>query len=252
MATKTQNLIKYLDDLLKPEKFHDYCPNGLQVEGRDEIKKIITGVTACQKLLDQAVIEHADAVLVHHGFFWREEDPRIIGIKKRRIATLINKDINLITYHLPLDAHPVYGNNAQLAQKLGLKVELARDRDVTDIIFVGNLAELIPADDFVAHVSKVLQRKPLHIAGSGKMLKKIAICSGGAQDYFQKALKLDVDAFLTGEISEHVVHLAREMGVDYIAAGHHATEKFGIQALGEHVAEKFGLEYKFIDIENPV
>jgi len=248
----TQNLIKYLDELLMPEKFHDYCPNGLQVEGVVEIKKIITGVTACQKLLDQAIAENADVVLVHHGYFWREEDPRIIGIKKRRIAALIEHDINLIAYHLPLDAHPVYGNNAQLAQKLGLKVELARDREVTDIIFVGSLAKPMSAHDFVAHVGKCLQRQPLHIAGSNKMIERIAICSGGAQDYLQKALQLDVDAFLTGEISEYVVHLARETGIDYIAAGHHATEKYGIQALGEHVAQKFNLEYKFIDIENPV
>lgn len=252
MVTRIQSLIKYLDDLLTPEKFRDYCPNGLQVEGRAEIKKIITGVTACQKLLDQAVVEHADAILVHHGFFWREEDPRIIGIKKRRIATILKNNINLITYHLPLDAHPVYGNNVQLAQKLGLRLELAPDRDITDIIFIGSLAAPTSAEDFVSLVAKKLQRMPLYIAGSGKMLEKVAICSGGAQDYFQKAVQLDVDAFLTGEISEQVVHLAREMGVDYIAAGHHATEKFGIRALGEHVAEKFDLEYKFIDIENPV
>jgi dinuclear metal center YbgI/SA1388 family protein len=250
--TTIQNIIKKADALLTPEKFQDYCPNGLQVAGKDEINKIITGVTACQALLDQAVNEKADIVLAHHGYFWRDENPCIVGMKRKRIATLIEHNINLVVYHLPLDAHPVYGNNVQLAKKLGLKIELAPDRKVTDLVFVCSLPSPMSANDFVAHVAQCLQRQPLHIPGNAKTINKIALCTGGAQDYFQQALKLGVDAFLTGEISESVVHMARETGIDYIAAGHHATEKYGIQALGEYLAQKLNVEHKFIDIENPV
>jgi dinuclear metal center YbgI/SA1388 family protein len=252
MPAMLMDLVKYLDGLLAIEKFHDYCPNGLQIEGCREIKKLVTGVTACQALFDRAISEKADAILVHHGFFWKEEDPRIIGIKKKRIATLIKNNVSLIAYHLPLDAHPVFGNNAQLVQKLGIELELPEKREVTDIIFVGNLAEAMSVRDFTAKVTDVLQRTPLCIADPDKKIKKIAVCSGGAQDYFNQALKYDVDAFLTGEICEYIVHVARETGVAYIAAGHHATEKYGIQTIGEHAAQKFNLEYKFIDIENPV
>jgi len=251
MAANLLDIVEYLNRLLSPEKFHDYCPNGLQVEGRSVIKKLVTGVTGCQLLLDRAIEERADAVLVHHGYFWKDEDPQIIGIKKKRIAALIQHDINLIAYHLPLDSHPVYGNNVQLAKKLGLKVEVIKDRDVTDLIFVCSLPSPMLTKDFVIHVAKTLNRQPLHVSGAGNTIKKIAICSGGAQDYFNQVLRLDVDAFLTGEISEHVVHMARETGIDYIAAGHHATEKYGICALGEHVEQQFNLECKFIDIDNP-
>lgn len=252
MPAILMDLVKYLNGLLAIEKFQDYCPNGLQIEGCREIKKLVVGVTACQALLDQAIAEKADAILVHHGFFWKEEDPRIVGVKKKRIAALLKQDVSLIAYHLPLDAHPIFGNNAQLVQKLGVKLESPEKREVTDIIFVGNLVEAMPVRDFVARVTDVLQRAPLYIADPDARIKKIAICSGGAQDYFNQALTRDIDAFLTGEICEHVVHVAREAGVAYIAAGHHATEKYGVQAIGEHVAQKFNLEYKFIDIENPV
>lgn len=246
------DLVKYLNGLLAIEKFQDYCPNGLQIEGCREIKKLVTGVTACQALFDQAIEEKADAILVHHGFFWQNEDLRIIGIKKKRIATLLKHNISLIAYHLPLDAHPIFGNNAQLVQKLGLKLEEPEKREISDIVYVGGLQTAISVRDFITQVTSVLQRTPLCIADPDVKIQRIAVCSGGAQEYFKKALKFGVDAFLTGEICEHVVHTARETGVAYIAAGHHATERFGVQAIGEHVAQKFNLEYKFIDIPNPV
>jgi len=247
---KREELVSYLDRLLEPTKFKDYCPNGLQVEGRGEVGRIVAGVTASQALLDAAVARGADAVLVHHGYFWRGDDGRVTGIRRQRLGTLINHDINLLAYHLPLDAHPEFGNNAQLALGLGWLPEARFGEQ--DIAWLGTLAE--PADlvTVSGNVARLLGRGPLVIGEAGRPVRRIAWCSGGAQGYFEQAIALGVDAYVSGEISEQTMHLARESGVAYIAAGHHATERGGVQALAAHLSEKFGLDCEFVDIENPV
>ncbi|EIJ33675.1 Nif3-like dinuclear metal center hexameric protein [Thiothrix nivea] len=243
----------YLNKLLNISKFRDYGPNGLQVEGKVEVRKIITGVTASQPLLDAAVGLGADAILVHHGYFWKNEASVIRGMKKRRIATLLKHDISLFGYHLPLDAHPELGNNAQLAKLLGIQVDGVMDeRELQGVGNVGSLPEPQTLKAFGKQVADVLGREPLLIAGGDKPIQRIAWCSGGAQSYIQQAFGLGVDAYLSGEVSEHTVHSARENGIHYIAAGHHATERYGIKALGEHLSAQFGLEHIFLDLDNPV
>src|SRR5574343_1139813 len=234
---KREELVDYLDGLLMPGRVRDYCLNGLQVEGRAEIRRIVAGVTASQALLDAAVTRGADAVLVHHGWFWRGEDGRVTGIRRRRLGTLLAHDINLFAYHLPLDAHPELGNNAQLAQRLGWLPEGRFGEQ--DIAWLGGLAEPCDLPVLVARVAAVLGRTPLVVAGDGRPVRRIGWCSGGAQGYFEQAIALGVDAYLSGEISEQTVHLARESGVAYIAAGHHATERYGVQALAEHLQANF-------------
>ncbi|PKO94331.1 MAG: Nif3-like dinuclear metal center hexameric protein [Betaproteobacteria bacterium HGW-Betaproteobacteria-10] len=247
---KRDALVRYLDQLLEPGKFQDYCPNGLQVEGRGEVQRIVAGVTASQALLDAAVARNADAILVHHGYFWKGDDACITGIRRQRLGTLIRHDINLLAYHLPLDAHPEWGNNAQLAKRLGWLPEGRFGEQ--DIAWLGTLAEpkaLLALADQIAHQ---LGRAPLVIGEPARSLRRIAWCSGGAQGYFEQAIALGVDAYVSGEISEQTVHLARESGVAYIAAGHHATERYGVQALATHLGEKFGLDCEFVDVDNPV
>lgn len=239
----------YIGSLLEISRFRDYCPNGLQVEGRSEVLRIASGVTASQNLLEAASDWKADAVLVHHGYFWRNEDQTITGIKKRRINHLLQQDMSLLAYHLPLDAHPELGNNAQLALRLGF--EMTGKFGEQDIAWHGNLKTPQSLSQLAANVADKLQRTPLVIGGSGEV-RKIAWCSGGAQSYFEQAVALGVDAFLTGEISEQNVHVAQETGVAFIAAGHHATERYGVQALGEHLAHKWKIEHKFFDMDNPV
>lgn len=245
-------LLDYTGNLLEVERFRDYCPNGLQVEGRDQIRKIVTGVTANQALLDKAGAEGADAILVHHGYFWKGEDPRIIGMKYRRLSCLLENQMSLIAYHLPLDAHPVYGNNAQLAAKLGLSVEGRFGLAEPAIGMYGRLAKPTPIIDFLNLVESVLGQAPLHIATELETIQSVAWCTGAAQSYIEQAVGLGVDAYLTGEVSEQTVHIAKESGIHFISAGHHATERYGIQALGEHLSQHFGLEQQFIDIQNPV
>lgn len=240
----------YIASLLQTELFKDYCPNGLQVEGRKEVRRIATGVTASQQVLDAAIAWGADAVLVHHGYFWRNEDAAIIGIKKRRIAQLLRHDVSLLAYHLPLDAHPRLGNNALLGKVLGL-VEQGRFGE-QEIACIGTLASPQPLAQFAAQIDRALQRTPQVIGDGAKNISKVAWCSGGGQGYFEAAIAQDADAYLSGEISEQVFHLAQESGVAFIAAGHHATERPGIQALGEHLAGQFGLEHRFFDQANPV
>ena len=247
---KREELVSYLDRLLEPTKFKDYCPNGLQVEGRGEVQRIVAGVTASQALLDAAVAHGADAVLVHHGYFWKGDDGRVTGIRRQRLGTLINHDINLLAYHLPLDAHPEFGNNAQLA--LGLDWLPEARFGEQDIAWLGTLAEPADLATVSGNVARLLGREPLVIGEAGRPVRRIAWCSGGAQGYFEQAIALGVDAYVSGEISEQTVHLARESGVAYIAAGHHATERGGVQALAAHLSEKFGLDCEFVDIENPV
>ncbi|AXS81539.1 Nif3-like dinuclear metal center hexameric protein [Dechloromonas sp. HYN0024] len=247
---KREELLNYLDGLMTPGKFRDYCPNGLQVEGRSEITRLVAGVTASQALLDAAVERHADAILVHHGYFWKGEDGRITGIRRQRLATLLTHDINLLAYHLPLDAHPELGNNAQLASRLGWLPEGRFGEQ--DIAWLGILAEPCDLTALVARVAGVLGRVPMAIGAGNRPIHRIAWCSGGAQGYFEQAIALGVDAFMSGEISEQTVHLARESGVAYIAAGHHATERYGVEALAGHLAQRFDISCEFVDIANPV
>lgn len=245
-------LVTYLDDLLEVDRFSDYCPNGLQVEGRPALRKLVSGVTASQALLDAARDRGADAILVHHGYFWRGEDPCIVGMKQQRINTLLESQMSLLAYHLPLDAHPVYGNNAQLAERLGFATEGRFGQHEPVIGMYGHLKEAMTTDALSKHIEHALQRAPLHIAGSTSVIRSIAWCTGAAEGYIEQAANLGVDAYLSGEISEQTVHIARELGIHYFSAGHHATERYGVQALGEHLAAHFGLEHEFIEIENPV
>ncbi len=247
---KCEELVEYLDGLLEPGKFRDYCPNGLQVEGRPAVRRVVAGVTASQALLDAAVACDADAILVHHGYFWKGEDARVTGLRKRRLGTLLAHDINLLAYHLPLDAHPVLGNNAQLASRLGWQPDGRFGEQ--DIAWLGRSTDQEDAFSLAARVSRVLGREPLLVGGSARPVRRIAWCSGGAQGYFEQAIALGVDAYISGEISEQTVHLARESGVAYLACGHHATERYGVQALAAHLAENCGLDCRFVDIDNPV
>ena len=240
----------YNASLLQTSLFKDYCPNGLQVEGRAEVQRIATGVTASQQVLDEAIAWGADAILVHHGYFWRNEDATIIGIRKRRIAQLLRNDVSLLAYHLPLDAHAELGNNAQLGKLLGL-VEQGRFGE-QNIACIGESAQAQTLAQFAAQIGHALQRIPQVIGDNAGIIRKVAWCSGGAQGYFEMAIALGVDAYLTGEISEQNFHLAQESGVAFIAAGHHATERLGIKALGEHLADRFRLEHRFFDQNNPI
>ena len=243
-------LDKYLEQYLDVAKFRDYSPNGLQVEGRASVVRLETGVTASAALLEAAIEANADAVLVHHGYFWRGEDARLIGTRRRRIGLLIAHDINLYGFHLPLDAHPEVGNNAMLATVLGLRTDGRFGEQ--DIGHFGELDDSSTLGGLAARVAERLKREPLVIGDLSRSVKRVAWCTGAAQGYLEDAVRLGVDAYLTGEVSEHTVHLARESGVAFIAAGHHATERYGVQALGNHLAARFGIEHRFIDIDNPV
>jgi dinuclear metal center YbgI/SA1388 family protein len=244
---KINDLNDYLNQLLQPERFSDYCPNGLQVEGKREINKIVTGVTASMDLLQAALQTNADVVLVHHGFFWRNETLPITGIKKQRIQFLLQHEINLFAYHLPLDMHPELGNNVMLAKQLGLTVT-----KWVDMLAMAELSQPHTLQTFAELIETKLKRRPLVIGDGRKQIKNIALCTGAAQGYIEQAVVAGVDVYISGEISEQTVHVARETGMSYISAGHHATERYGIQALGEHLAQKFGLQHTFIDCDNPV
>lgn len=245
-----RELVAYCDELLEARRFEDYCPNGLQVEGRGEVRRLVAGVTASQALVDAAAARGADLLLVHHGYFWKGEAAPIIGTKRRRIKALLDADMSLLAYHLPLDAHPVYGNNAQLAQRLSLAVQGRFGPG--DLGMHGCADAAMDADGWRARIAAALGREPLHIAAGDGPIRTLAWCSGAAQGFIEAAAALGVDAYVSGEISEQTVHAARELGIHYFAAGHHATERYGAQALGRHLAERFRLEYEFIDIENPV
>lgn len=252
MLTRTE-FLSYLETVLEPSRFQDYCPNGLQVAGAEHITHIVSGVTASQALIDAAIDVGADTLLVHHGYFWRGEDPRVIGIKQQRLAKLLAHNINLIAYHLPLDAHPTFGNNAQLASILGIEVD-GRISGTGDpaIAMCGCLTQPQSISGFAELIGQRLQRKPLVIQGHNKPISTIGWCTGAAQGYIKQAAELGLDAFLSGEVSEQTAHLARELGITYFAAGHHATERYGAKALGEQLATNFGLQHQFIDIANPV
>ncbi|TDR80167.1 Nif3-like dinuclear metal center hexameric protein [Paludibacterium purpuratum] len=243
-------LVGYLDGMLEPWRFKDYAPNGLQVEGRAEVQRVICGVTASQALIDEALRQKADAILVHHGYFWKGEDSRVVGLKKRRLQALLSNDISLLAYHLPLDAHPLVGNNAQLAEVLDLRVDGQGGEQ--DLLWHGKLALQMTAGAWCEDVSRRLGRQALLLGDAHKPIRRVAWCTGGAQDFFDAAIAMGVDAFLTGEVSEKNQHMAMESGCVFVAAGHHATERFGIKALGRCVKDDFGIEVAFVDLENPV
>lgn len=252
---KLSVIMAELERLLQASRFNDYCPNGLQVEGRAEVRTIVSGVSACRALLERALAEQADLVLVHHGFFWKGENPCVVGAKKQRLALLLNHDVSLVAYHLPLDAHPSLGNNVQLAQKLGFEIVSGLKPGVEPAIgYVGTLKQPCSAAELSRRMHAALQRKPLWIAGGADTtpIQRIAWCTGAAQNFIDDAVAQGVDAYLTGEVSEHTVHTARENGMHLFAAGHHATERYGVQAVGDYLAEKFAVKHCFIEIDNPV
>lgn len=244
------DIVTHLNDLLSINQFKDYCPNGLQVAGKSSIQKVVTGVTASQALLEAAHAQQADLILVHHGYFWRNENPCLVGLKRNRLAFLLHHNLNLVAYHLPLDAHPVFGNNAQLGKVLGF--EAIKFTGEQNLIAHAELDQPISLSQFASHIQYQLQRAPLVLGDLKKTIKKVAWCTGAAQGYMEQAIALGVDVFISGEVSEQNTHLAHETGVAYVAAGHHATERYGVQAIGIQLAQKFGIEHSFIEIENPV
>ena len=242
-----QDIDSCLQTLLRPESFKDYGPNGLQVEGAREVRRIASGVTASLAFIDAALASGADTLLVHHGLFWRGQDGRLTGWLAERVRRLMGAQLNLFAFHLPLDAHAELGNNAQLGQRLGLAADARFGEQ--DLGFIGKAA--LALDELAAKAQAQLGRAPVVLAGDGRALRRVAWCTGGAQGYFEAAIAAGADAFLTGEISEPQAHLARETGVAFLACGHHATERYGAPAVAAHVAAQFGLEHAFIDIENP-
>ncbi len=243
-----KTLEQALDGLLEPGRFRDYGPNGLQVEGDRPIRKLVSGVTASRALIEAAIAADADAILVHHGLFWRGQDGRVTGWMRERLRLLLGSGVHLLAYHLPLDAHPELGNNAQLGRLMGAQAQARFGEQ--DLGFIGTLGEA-SAEALATRLSALLGRTLTWVPGDGRPIRRLAWCTGGAQGYFEAAVAAGADAFVTGEISEPQAHLARETGVAFLACGHHATERYGAPALGDHVALQFGLSHAFIDIENP-
>ncbi|MFQ5643231.1 MAG: Nif3-like dinuclear metal center hexameric protein [Thiogranum sp.] len=246
-------LVEYCDRLLDAHAFQDYCPNGLQVEGRNPIAKIVSGVTASQALINAAIAQQADLLLVHHGFFWKGEDACITGMKRRRVKALLGNDISLLAYHLPLDAHPELGNNAQLAGRLGLTLDgHFGDGNGPELACYGTLDRPLDGAALAGRIQQSLGRAAQWVDAGRESLHRVGWCTGAAQSCLEAAARLGLDAFISGEISEPSVHIAREYGIHYFAAGHHATERYGVQALGDHLAGQFSIEHTFVDIDNPV
>jgi len=253
MSVVLKDIDLELRALLKPQNFNDYCPNGLQVQGKDRVQNLVTGVTACKALIEEAVLRSTDLILVHHGFFWKGEEPAITGIKRDRIQILLSNEISLMAYHLPLDVHPELGNNAQLGKLLGFEVTGSfANYNGRNIGLIGNTSKPYTVNELGEVLDSKLRRAPLIIEGSDRSISTVAWCTGAAQNYIEEAIESGVDAFITGEVSEPTVHIAREAGIHFFAAGHHATERFGVQAVGEYLADKFNLNHQFIDIDNPV
>jgi len=242
-----KDLEKYLNEYLNVGKFSDYCPNGLQIEGKSEISKITSGVSANQDLIDRAIDEKTDALLVHHGFFWKGEKQTLTGIKKNRIKALLDNDINLFAYHLPLDAHPIVGNNIQLAMRLNIQ----NPTPIGDtLVWQGDINSDLSG--VVKALQSITQRTPLAFGDQTQQIKRITWCSGGAQSYIEHAIEVDADCFITGGVSEQIPAIAKENNIAYISAGHHATERYGVQALSQHLSQQFSLEHQYIDIDNIV
>lgn len=259
-SVATSELVAWLADALQVARYRDYCPNGLQVQGSNRIRRIVAGVTASEALLRAAIDRQADAVLVHHGWFWKNEDPRVIGTRRQRLALALGHDLNLLAYHLPLDAHPVWGNNAQLARVLGLEADKTTDSGgqipltagPDGLMWVGTAPGIPTLGALAQRVEQRLGRQPLVIGEPDMPLGRVVWCTGAAQGMLQEAVDLGASAYITGEASEPTTHLARETGTGFIGAGHHATERYGVQALGAAIAERFGIDVTFVDIDNPV
>ena len=248
--THAKILGQAFDALLQPDKFRDYGPNGLQVEGDRDVQLLVSGVTASRALIEAAIDAQADAIVVHHGLFWRGQDGRVTGWMRERLRLLLTHGIHLFAYHLPLDAHPELGNNAQLARVLGLQADGRFGEQ--DLGFVGAGAQTWSGAQALAdHVAATLGRSVICVGDSDRPVSRVAWCTGGAQGYFEAAIAQGVDAFITGEMSEPQAHLARETGVAFLACGHHATERYGAPALAAHVAQALGLQHRFIEIDNP-
>lgn len=255
MSVERDELLAYLSDTLEPDLFSDYCPNGLQVEGRKTINRLAAGVTASQALVDASSQWRADAVLVHHGYFWKGEPAPVVGIKRNRLRALLANDINLLAYHLPLDAHPQYGNNARFGVLMGLPTSGHGPLEPAAARSVGNVAhfpEPVKMGELLGRLRDFTAREPLHVGDPNRLIERVAWCTGGAQGYIDQAVAIGAEVFVTGEASEQTVHIAREAGIEFVAAGHHASERYGVQALGEHLAEKFSLDYQYFEIDNPV
>ena len=248
-----QELVDYSNTLLDINLYRDYCPNGLQVQGKQQVSTLVSGVTASQDFLQGAIQAGADALLVHHGYFWKGEDPCVVGMKRKRLGLLLQHDISLLAYHLPLDAHRELGNNAQLSRLLGLQTTGSfAGGSGADIGLYGRLPQAHSGEALAEKISQALGREPMHIPGGPGQINTVAWCSGGAQGYIEQAVQLGVDAYISGEISEQTVHIAREQGIHYFACGHHATERYGVQALGEHLAQHFGIKHLYLELDNPV
>ena len=251
-AVTRHALLSACNDLLQPARFKDYGPNGLQVEGSDSIGHLVSGVTASRALIEAAIEAKADAIFVHHGLFWRGQDGTVTGWMKQRLQLLLAHNINVLAYHLPLDAHPELGNNAQLGKRLGLEVQGVFGEQ--DLGLWGERADgqtFANAQALSAAVTDTLGREPVVVQMPARKIRKVAWCTGGAQSYFEAAIAAGVDAFITGEISEPQAHLARETGVAFLACGHHATERYGAPAVAAHVAAQLGISHQFIEIDNP-
>jgi dinuclear metal center YbgI/SA1388 family protein len=245
-----QTIIDHCDELLQVDGFDDYCPNGLQVEAGQEVQRVVTGVTASLALIEEAAAWRADLLLVHHGYFWRGEPQPLTGLKGRRIATLLRNGVSLLAYHLPLDAHAEFGNNRQLGERLGAMHD-AGPLGEGSLVWRGTLERPLGADELAARIAVALERVPLHIDVDVAPIERLAWCSGAAQGFIEQAARGGAQAYVSGEISEQTPHLARELGIHYFAAGHHATERYGVRALGEHLAGRFGLSHHYVEIPNP-
>ena len=247
MANRDSILAK-LNEWLQPENFQDYCPNGLQVEGKSDVNTIVTGVTASRALIEAAIAANADMVIVHHGYFWKGEDQSIRGMKRERLKRLLDNDINLVAYHLPLDDHSEYGNNHQLADILGIE----NPRPLNGLVWEGELHEAMSPEKFGLQIARALHRDPLRVGDGKAEIKRVGWCTGAAQGFINTAIDAGLDAYISGEISEPTTHTARECGIHYYAAGHHATERYGVKALGAALEKEFGIGHRFIDCDNPV
>ncbi len=246
-------LVKYLDDYMRAADFTDYCPNGLQVEGRGDVVKLATGVTASQALLDEAIDWGASAILVHHGYFWNGDSKKILGYRRRRLRTLLENDVSLLAYHLPLDAHPEFGNNVCFGRIIGIENQEPLYKDQPHSIGnVGDLVGDLKLGVLVDRIRKITDREPLLIGDSDSKVRRVAWCTGAAQSGIEAAIFANANVYISGEVSEQTFHVAKEEGIAYIAAGHHATERYGVQSLGKHLAGHFDIEHRFIDIVNPI
>jgi dinuclear metal center YbgI/SA1388 family protein len=248
----THRLVSEIDALLNTQAIRDYCPNGLQVEGKTRITKVVTGVTASEALIDQAIEKKADAILVHHGYFWKNENACVVGMKRKRLSKLLAHDINLLAYHLPLDIHSELGNNAQLGKLLGIEsIEVLNDGSANSVLVGGTLPQPQTIDMLARTVELKLGRCPLVEKVSDDPITKVGWCTGGGQSYIEMAAQQGMQAFMTGEVSEQTIHIAREMGIHFIAAGHHATERYGVKALGNYLNNTYDISVEFVDIDNP-